>query len=201
MKKILSLILVIACFGLLMSCDVLSSITGGKEEGGAAGIEAFTAAIENTNPKNITVDIVVETKLGELTSKYTVNYNDDGSAVITYATEKFNTIGEGAADELKSTVTGTVTKNADGTFTGDTNGVDVSGVVAGFKVDVNAMKSYATINENNTVLTATVAAADTEAVLGSAFEKDVTVVISLADGAVELIDLTFEGGSVSYKYD
>ena len=200
MKKILSLILVITCFGLLMSCDMLSSITGGGN-GGAKGIDAFVTAIENTNPKNITVDIEVETSLGELTSKYTVNYNDDGSAVITYTTEKFNAIGEGAEDELKSTVTGTVTKNADGTFTGDTNGVDVSGVTAGFKLDVKKMKDTATINETNTVLTATVAAADTEAVLGAAYDKDVTVVIAIENGAVELIDLTFEGGSVSYKYN
>lgn len=200
MKKILSLILVITCFGLLMSCDMLSSITGGGNDG-AKGIDAFVTAIENTNPKNITVDIEVETSLGELTSKYTVNYNDDGSAVITYTTEKFNAIGEGAEDELKSTVTGTVTKNADGTFTGDTNGVDVSGVTAGFKLDVKKMKDTATINENNTVLTATVAAADTEAVLGTAYDKDVTVVIAIENGVVELIDLTFEGGSVSYKYN
>ena len=200
MKKILSLILVITCFGLLMSCDMLSSITGGGNDG-AKGIDAFVTAIENTNPKNIIVDIEVETSLGELTSKYTVNYNDDGSAVITYTTEKFNAIGEGAEDELKSTVTGTVTKNADGTFTGDTNGVDVSGVTAGFKLDVKKMKDTATINENNTVLTATVAAADTEAVLGTAYDKDVTVVIAIENGVVELIDLTFEGGSVSYKYN
>ena len=200
MKKILSLILVITCFGLLMSCDMLSSITGGGNDG-AKGIDAFVTAIENTNPKNITVDIEVETSLGELTSKYTVNYNDDGSAVITYTAEKFNAIGEGAEDELKSTVTGTVTKNADGTFTGDTNGVDVSGVTAGFKLDVKKMKDTATINENNTVLTATVAAADTEAVLGTAYDKDVTVVIAIENGVVELIDLTFEGGSVSYKYN
>lgn len=200
MKKILSLILVITCFGLLMSCDMLSSITSGGN-GGAKGIDAFVTAIENTNPKNITVDIEVETSLGELTSKYTVNYNDDGSAVITYTAEKFNAIGEGAEDELKSTVTGTVTKNADGTFTGDTNGVDVSGVTAGFKLDVKKMKDTATINETNTVLTATVAAADTEAVLGTAYDKDVTVVIAIENGVVELIDLTFEGGSVSYKYN
>ena len=200
MKKILSLILVITCFGLLMSCDMLSSITGGGNDA-AKGIDAFVDAVDATNPKNITVDIKVETALGELTSKYTVNYNEDGSAVITYTTEKFNAIGEGAEDELKSTVTGTVTKNADGTFTGDTNGVDVSGVTAGFKLDVKKMKDTATINETNTVLTATVAAADTEAVLGAAYDKDVTVVIAIENGAVELIDLTFEGGSVSYKYN
>ena len=200
MRKIISLVLIIACFGLLMSCDMISSITGGGNDG-TQGIDAFVEAVENTNPKNITVDIEVETALGDLTSKYTVNYKEDGSAVISYTVEKFNAIGEGAEDELKSTVTGTVTKNADGTFTGDTNGADVSGVTAGFKLDVNKLKDTATINENSTVLTATVAAADTEAVLGSAFDKDVTVVIAIADGAVELIDLTFEGGSISYKYD
>ena len=200
MRKIISLVLVVACFGLLMSCDMISSITGGGNDG-AKGIDAFVEAVENTDPKNITVDIEVETALGDLTSKYTVNYKEDGSAVINYTVEKFNAIGEGAEDELKSTVTGTVTKNADGTFTGDTNGADVSGVTAGFKLDVNKLKDTATINENATVLTATVAAADTEAVLGSAFDKDVTIVIAIADGAVELIDLTFEGGSISYKYD
>ena len=200
MRKIISLVLVIACFGLLMSCDMISSITGGGNDG-TKGIDAFVEAVENTNPKNITVDIEVETALGDLTSKYTVNYKEDGSAVISYTVEKFNAIGEGAEDELKSTVTGTVTKNADGTFTGDTNGADVSGATAGFKLDVKKLKDTATTNENSTVLTATVAAADTEAVLGSAFDKDVTVVIAIADGAVELIDLTFEGGSISYKYD
>ena len=197
MKKILSLVLVVACLGMLFSCN----LPFGEGKKNSQGIEAFTAAVENTNPKNITVEATVETSLGELKSIYKINYADDGSAVIEYTVEKFNAIGEGAEDEIKSTVTGTVTKAADGTFSGDTNGVDVSGVTAGVKVNVAAMKSYATFNENNTVLTATVAAADTKDVLGSAFSKDVTVVISIAEGVVELIDLTFEGGSVSYKYD
>jgi hypothetical protein len=179
----------------LFSCD-FKSIFGNK----SGDIAAFTEAIANTNPKNVVVDAVVSTAYGDLKSSITVNYKDDGSAVITYSTEKFNAIGEGAADEIKSTYAGTIVRAADGTYSGDVNNIDVSGVTAGFKVNVEAMKDYA-INEAGDVLTAKVAAADTEAVLGAAYSKDVTVVISINEGVVELVDLTFEGGSVSYKYE
>ena len=187
MKKIISIVLVLTCLLALASCDLF---------GGSNG--AFQTAIDNTNPKDIIVDASVETELGDLTSSFEIHFNDDGSAVIEYTTEKFNKIGEGDG-ELKSTIAGTITKAADGTYSGDTEAVDVSGIVAGAKIDVSAMKDY-TVNEAGDVLTANVAAADTAAVLGSALSYDVVVKISLAGDAIEYIDITFDGGFIKYSY-
>ena len=129
MKKLLSIILVLACLGALVSCDLF----GG-------GVSAFEKAIDNTNPDNVIVNATVETALGELNSEFNIHFNEDGSATIEYSTDKFNKIGEGEDGELKSTVTGTIEKSADGTYSGDTEDVDVSGIVGGVKIDVSAMK-------------------------------------------------------------
>jgi len=185
----------------LFSCELPFGIGGGNNNGGdtPTGVAAFNEAIANTNASNVVVETVVNSDLGELNSRYEIVYKEDGSATITYHYEKFNLIGEGADNEIKSEFDGTVTRNADGTYTGDMGDVDLSGVTAGFKVDLSSLE--VTINEAGDVLTATVPAASTEAVLGSAFSEDVALEVSIAGGAVKQIALTFASGSATYTYD
>ena len=191
MRKIISFALVIVGAFSLFSC----SMFGGNNSGEAA----FESAISNTDPSRVVAEVVTRSALGELNSSYDVVYNDDGSAVINYSYEKFNKIGEGAENELKSTVTGTITKNADGTYSG--TDVDVSGVAAGISLNIAAIdKDAKSINGSGDVLTATVVAADTEAVFGSAFSEDVVLKVTISDGVVTLVTLTYESGSIVCRY-
>ena len=199
MKKILSVVLVLTCMFALFSCNFELPFGNGGNDNANEGVAAFTAAIENTNASNIIVESVVNSELGELESRYEIVYNADGSATITYEYEQFNLIGEGADNELVSTFSGVVTRNADGTYSGDMPAVDLTGVTAGVKLNLAAVE--ATVNESGDVLTANVAAANTEAGLGSAFSEDVALEMTIANGAVKQISLTFASGSVNYSYD
>ncbi len=198
MKKFISVILVLTCLFALCSCSALSKIPFvGKFFGGSAS--AFSKAIENTNPSVAIIETTVDTSLGELKSKYDIVYNADGSAVITYSYERFNEIG---AEELKSTYTGTITRAADGTYSGDMEAVDVSGIAEGIALDLSAINEDAiVINEAGDVLTATVAAADTAAVFGTAVSKDVTLEITIANDSVTYISMTYEGAKITCRYE
>ena len=190
MRKILSFALVIVCAFSLFSCSLL---------GGKSGEAVFESAISSTNPSRVVVEVVTHSALGDLNASYNVAYNEDGRAVITYSYEKFNKIGEGAENELKSTYSGTITKNADGTYSG--TDVDVSSVASGISVKLSAInKDSKTINDAGDVLTANIAAADTEAVFGSAFSEDVDLEITIANGVVTLITLNYASGSVVCRY-
>lgn len=167
--------------------------------GGSSSNSAFEDAIANTNPTKAVIEVVTKTALGDLKASYEIAYNEDGSATIKYSYEKFNAIGEGAENELKSTYSGTVTRNADGTYNG--TDVDVSSVGEGIKLNLSAIASDAkTVNEAGDVLSATVAAADTEAVFGSAFSEDVALEITIANEKVSLITMSYASGSIVCRY-
>ena len=201
MKKILSVMLLLSCLLTICSCSFIEDKLGGLFGGSASGLGAFEDAIKNSNASNVTVESVVETELGTLSSKIVVAYKADGSAVITYTYEKFNLIGEGADNEDKTTTTVTINRAADGTFSGDMpEGVDLSAAAASPALNLAPIKDAATINESSDVLTATVPAANTAEVFGSEFSKDVNLEISLNAGVLKFIELTFEGGSITYTY-
>ena len=206
MKKIIAILLLVCCVAAMSSCSIINKVLGkddgeGNGNNAPTGFAAFTSAISATNASNVQVTSTTETSLGKLTTTLSVAFKNDGSAVINYSYERFNEIGEGAADEIKSTVTGTITRAADGTYSGDMiDGIDLSAVAAGPALNISSLESIATINEGGDVLTATVAAASSEAVFGSAFSKDVALEITIKDGAVKYIDIEFENGSVSFIY-
>ena len=79
-------------------------------------------------------------------------------------------------------------------------GVDLSAAAASPALNLAPIKDAATINESSDVLTATVPAANTAEVFGSEFSKDVNLEISLNAGVLKFIELTFEGGSITYTY-
>ena len=208
MKKFLALLLLVSCVCMICSCSVIDGIknkfTGNNngDEGEVTGVAAFTKAIEATNASNVIVEATTETALGQLSSTLEISFKADGSAVINYSMERFNEIGEGEVGEDKTTVTGTINRAADGSYSGDMiSGIDLSSVSQGTAIDLSVVSSVAEINAAGDVLTVTVPAANTEAVFGSAFAKDVNLEISIQNGVVKFINMTFEGGSIEYTYD
>ena len=198
MKKILAVVLLLSCLFTVCSCSFIKDKFGKKSE---TGIGAFETAIENSNASNVTVETKVDTDLGTLETTMVVAYKEDGSATITYTYEKFNLIGEGAENEEKTKKTVTINRAADGTYTGDMpEGVDLTSVTASAAINFESVKDAVAINEGNDVLTVLVPAANTAAVFGSEFSKDVNLEISLKDGALYVIDMTFEGGRITYTY-
>ena len=195
MKKILSILILVACLSTLFSC----AFGGGNK---TADITAFQNAVMNTDVKNIVITAVTENDLGTLTSTYEVSYKDDNTSVIKYSYQKFNAIGEGAEDEIISTYTGTVTRKADGTYEGDLpEGVNLSSATVGMVLDFTAVKDTAVVSEDGNVMTVTVPAASTSAVFGYSFSKDVEFEMTLSNGTIASMVLTFEGGSIDYKYN
>lgn len=200
MKKILSVVLLLCCMLTVCSCSFIKDKLGlgGKS---ATGTAVFEDAVKNCNASNVTVESIVETDLGPLTTTIVVAYKADGSAVITYTYEKFNLIGEGAEDEDKTTKTVTINRAADGTYTGDMpEGVDLTAATAAPALNLAPVKDAAVVNEANDVLTVTVPAANAAEVFGAEFSKDINLEVSLKSGALWTIELTFEGGSVTYTY-
>ncbi len=199
MKKIISVILVICCMLTVCSCSAIKDKFGKKGEDSL--VAPFETAVANTNASNVIVNSEVETELGKLTSKLEVNFASDGSANIVYTYEKFNLIGEGAEDEIKSTVTCNIVRAADGTYSGDMpEGLDLSAVSAAPALKLEAVKDTAVVNEVGDVLTVAVSADVSAEVYGSALSYDSELEISIKNGAVSLMEITFEGGKITYQY-
>ncbi len=197
MKKILALILALCCVFAVVSC-------GGDDndnDNSAAKIDAFKTAIAATNPEGLVITVTTTTALGDAEAVYNVAYAEDGSAIINYSIEKFVEIDPAnpTADPM-TTETGTVTLNADGTFTGSGLSGTVAELAKGTELDVAAITG-ATVNDAGDVLTATVAAANTEAVFGVAVAKDVKVEIAIANGVVEQVKLAYEGVTINCVYN
>ena len=198
MKKILSVILLLSCLLTVCSCSFIKDKLG--IGGSATGIKAFENAIKDCNASNVDVKTVVETELGSLTSTIKATYREDGSAVITYTEEKWND-ALSATEDLKTVTTYTFNRAADGTYTGDVpEGLDFASITASAAINLASIEDAAVINEASDVLTVTVPSANTAEVFGSAFSKDVNLEISLKNGALYTIELTFEGGEITYIY-
>ena len=194
MKKILALLL-IAC--------VAFAFAACKDDGETAvDVSSFTAAIAATNPDGSVITVKTTTAIGDLNATYTVVYNEDGSAVVTYEVEQFNefdpTNPEG---ETKSVVNGTVNLTADGSYTGDALSGNVADIAAGVSVDLTAVADKATVNEAGDILTVVVPAADTAAVIGTAVASDVTLVITVSGSVVEQINISYTGTVIECKYN
>ena len=198
MKKIIALLLVICCFGMLFACNNDTPDNGDNDNTNTATVADFSAAIANTKPSLAIVTTKVTSELGVLNAKFEISYNEDGSAAIVYSYEKFNLLELGATTELKTKYEGTFTRNADGTYTG-AEGVDISSVNAGTAIDLSKA-SNVTINEKGDVLTANVAKADTASVLGSALSADASLKIAIDGGEVELIEIAYSNTTIVIQY-
>ena len=198
MKKILLVVLALACALAFASCELVNNVT--TDPG-----EDFIKAIANTDPTTATINTVTTTELGTLNGEYLVTYGADGAATIDYSYEKWYLVGEGNGTDLKYTVTGTITRQQDGSYA-DGKGftANVSPAATGFTLDLTSVIDSAEINAAYDTLTATVAAADTEAVLGVALGYDVELTVVIGSGVVETITVTFadgtNSGSISCRY-
>jgi hypothetical protein len=197
MKKIFALLLIV--------CMAFSFAACGKGDDGEqtpVDVSAFNSAITATNPTGAVITVKTTTEIGDLNAKYTVAYNADGTAVVTYEVEKLNTFDPANPDaETKSTVTGTVNLAADGSYTGDALSGNVADIAAGVCVDLTAVADKATVNEAGDILTVVVPAASTESVIGTAVASDVTLVVTISGGTVEQINITYTGTEIVCKYN
>ena len=168
-----------------------------------ANAKDFKAAMDNTAPERIVINTkTVSVGLGELEGTYSVTYNEDGSAVIKYTYEKWNTIstdGSPISPDAKSNASGTVTKNADGTYTDPdfTGGAEV----AVLSLNLDAISKGYTLSEDGSTLSATVIKGNTEAVFGTAFGYDVQLKIVKGVSAIESISLEYVNGNDTVYID
>lgn len=182
MKKILTFLLVIACVFSMAACT-----PGGG--GATLDVTAFKTAVSATNPTNVEITTKLETEIGDLNGEFDVTYAADGSATIEYSYEKFNALAAGVT-EAKSTLTGTVTLNADGSYSDGGTLVGNVSAAGGFTLNLDTAKLKDGEVSGNT-LTATVEKANTEAVLGVAIDADVEMILTKSDTAIVSLVITY----------
>ena len=184
MKKFLIILLAALLTFSFISCG---------EEAKAPSIDGFVAAVKKTNPKEVLISIKSETALGELNGTYKTVYAEDGSFTIEYSYEKFNEIGEGAEDELTSTVTGTVTCDKNGNYSDGGALTGTTTLVTGAKI--NLAKAKATVSMDGNSLTAKIKAADTKAVLGVELPSDAELVMAKSGDVIVSYTIKYQNAS------
>lgn len=199
MKKILALILVISCVFALGSCKLVKKITGKDENkdqtpsidtNALAGIQA---KIDASVPETAHVTVAFTSSLGKLNSEYNVTYLTDGTATVTYSYEKFNTATAGSPDNFKEVLTGETAVLADGTLTSAPEGI-ASVEALTFDINLDSSKLYsATVTSG--MLTATVKAENTAAVLGVDLGVDADIIITTGSLGVTSVAIHYVSAS------
>lgn len=187
---------------LLVVCMVLTTLLATSCGGGASELDAFEAAIENTTPANIDGKITVYTAAGALELEYSAVIEDGGKFTVNYEYTNFNDIATGNAGALQGANSGTVTY--DGSKFSDES---IAGKIAAtaIKLDLGADMEYS-VSSDGKVLSATVAAENTEDVFGIAYSADVRFVLSQSGEKILslVLEYTLESGELvkaecSYK--
>ena len=176
MKKIFVLLLAIACAFTMFSC--------GDDNN---ELKAFTTAIAATNPAEIEVETSFKTDFATLEA-YSLTTISETGAKIDYWYDEFNTTAAGEDAPLLKRVTGSVTRDAEGKYSDNGAYAEANGLSTGAKLNLDAKKLTYTVTPDGNNLSATVLAADTEAVLGVAIASDVSIV--LTKNAETVISLT-----------
>ena len=183
MKKFLIMVVALACALTMFACG----------EDATLDLSAFNNAANSSKPTAAVLNVGLEATLGSLAANYNITYAADGSAIVEYSREEFNTAG--TSDSVKNTVTGSVNCDASGKLADAAAfGIDtIPGTNFNFAVD----KMNCTVNGN--VLSAVISAGNTEAVLGANYGADVTIVYTINDGKVVSFSMTYttEIGTVS----
>ena len=194
MKRIISVILIVACLSMLFSCSLFGFSSKNFEE-----------AMKNTSPSKVTITTSTTTAgLGTLSGNYNVTYNSDNTATIKYDCELWTEIptdGSAFSNEVKEKFSGTVTRDASGVYS---DASFVEDVELALSLNVGAIQE-STISVDGKTLTATVAKADTEAVFGVAYNFDVQLSIVRGESAIERITLAYTTGNnevtIKCEYD
>ena len=189
MKKITALLLALVLVMGLAACGG-SSDPAPKED----PLKVFTEALTLTDPSGATVKTSLEATGYGITLKgeYEVAYNEDGTATVTYEYDQLTEFTEDTPANAEPTYkkSGTATVAADGTVSGDVSAQVAS--VAGVKLKIDTSKMTYTVSAG--MLSATVKAADTAAILGASIAYDVNLTVSLtSNGAVSAITISYTG--------
>ena len=189
MKKFLAILLVCVMAFAIVSCGN----DGGENESVFA---EFEKAIEQTPASKISVNTKITTELGILHSTVETTFNPNGSASIYFYIERFNS--DFTSDEVVIVKSGTVTLNSDGTYSDGGDFSDTLGSnIASVKLALDEAKLDSYTIENG-VLSASVAAENTVAVLGTEIDCDVDFMLTIGAGRVVslVINYTSDFGPV-----
>ncbi len=190
MKKILIIMLALTCAFAMFSC--------GDE---SASLDGFKTAVNNTAPAVVNVGVEVETDLGALASNFKTTYAADGSFVIDYSYEQFNASTSGNADDVKSTIIGQVTCDKDGNYSDGGALTGTTTAATGAKLAFNSKKmENVKVSEDGNVLSATVKAANTKAVLGIEIASDVTLVVTKAADKIVSYSMEYDKTTITCSY-
>ena len=187
MKKIVALILAVACMVALASCKPKETTVNPVDQEAVAVVQA---KLDAASPETAKITVTLDTQLGELESEYNVVYNlEDGSANVEYTYQKFNELEAGK--EFKETVgPATVTVTADGILSEELNGV---GAVEALTFDINLDPAkLLSASMNAGVLSAKVKSSYTAAVLGVAIDADVEIMITTTSTGISAIAIAYE---------
>ncbi len=197
MKKIKIFTTVLLVISLALSMMFITSCEDeGKKE--KDGIDKFNEAVAATNPSAVEGTVTMTASFGTMTMEYDAEIEENGSFTLNYSYDKFNDIDNGGSADTATKVTGTVTY-ADGTYTGDTTVANIPANAVASKLNLKSDKIDAKLSNDGKVLTATVKSADTKAVLGVAYQSDVTMSMTMQNAKITSLTLayTYEGASVS----
>lgn len=199
MKKIIALALVLCCVFSLASCKDKNKDDNKNKVDVSAYISEMQTALDSSAPDVADVTVKLSASLGELNGSYNVTYSEDGAALVVYSYERFNSFEDGAiADDIKSTYTGTALIGPDGSISDDSGVVDTE-VLGTIRFNYNLDKSkLQSVTASSGVLSAKIAAADTEAILGVALDCDADIVITAGSLGVNTISISYNsaGGPV-----
>ena len=174
---------------LLLLCISVGFCACGGDDSSAA-LKDFSKAIAATAPTAVEGSVEVTTVYGPLTATFTAAIAEDGSFTLNYAYDEFNDLATGEAGDVMTKKEGTVTYK-DGAYSDTSLASKIPADATALKVNLDAKKITYTISTDGHVLTATVKAADTESVLGVAYDGDVSLVLTKNDGKIVSVMLSY----------
>ncbi len=192
MKKIVALLLALVCAFALVSC-------GGPENPPDEGtdytnLNPFKTAITASAPATAVITVELENTISDepLTGTFSVTYGAE-STQVEYEYEQFVEINANAPTESdRETVTGTATIDKNGNVTGgDINATVTAATLLNYNLDGTKM----TYTVEAGVLSATIAAANTESVLGVNIGADVTFTLTVANGKIVSVTLNYQAST------
>ena len=158
----------------------------------------FTAAVAATKPGVLVISVSTsEIGMPDLTSVYTVTYAEDGSFTVKINEQRYNS-DLTDADQVINLPEVIVSCDANGNYS-DGGEFAGSAPVTGLKVNFANLKTYSTPNANT--LTASVAAADTSAVFGSALGADASLTVNKDANAITYVAIAYANVRITCVYN
>ena len=196
MKRIIAILIVLSCIFALAACNKDKN-EGNKPEN-SMSVAEVQAKIDASVPAGAKVTVTLASALGDLNGSYNIVYNEDGTATVEYSYELFNPFVEGSfSTDIKSTYTGTTTVAGDGTVTDEIGGVaSIQAITFAVKLDESKLDG---VSVAANALHAKVKAADTESVLGVAFESDVDLIVTVGSKGVTSIAFSYNSSAGSVE--